>query len=71
MASPGLDGPISYNALEMWRITDETVSKLWGRELMHWQPQRVRWLDSHTIAIEQLRFEPKPDTSYVHLLLPY
>lgn len=70
IASPGLDGPIEYNALELRRITNQTVTKLWMRQLAHWQPQRVRWLDNHTISIEQLRFEPKQDTTYVRLLLP-
>ncbi len=40
------------------------------RDFLNWQPQQVRWLDNHTIAIEQLRFEPKMDTTYVRLLLP-
>lgn len=69
-ASPGLDSPASDNTIQLLAINDQQVTLLWTRALAHWQPQQVRWLNNHTIAIEQFRFEPKPDTTYVRLLLP-
>jgi hypothetical protein len=70
IASPGLDSPATDNAIQLWSISDQTATLLWARRLQQWQPQQVRWLDNHTIAIEQIRFEPKEKTSYVRLLLP-
>jgi hypothetical protein len=69
VAAQGL-GSISHNGLQVFTISDRAISLLWAREFINWQPQQVRWLDNHTIAIEQLRFEPKVDTTYVRLLLP-
>lgn len=70
IATPGLDIESSLNGLELLTISDHEVSSLWTKTLNSWQPQQVRWLNNHTIAIEQLRFEPKVDTTYVRLLLP-
>ena len=69
VAAPGL-GSILHNGLQLFTISDQAISPLWTREIVNWQPQQVRWLDNHTIAIEQLRFEPKADTTYVRLRLP-
>lgn len=70
VATPGLDGESPLNGLQLWAISDQVVTPLWTRALQNWQPQQVRWLDNHTIAIEQLRFEPHEQKTYVRLVLP-
>ncbi len=70
VASPGLDSPASDNAIELWSISNQKITLLWARHIEQWQPQQRRWFDDHSIAIEQLRFEPKVDTTYVRLILP-
>jgi hypothetical protein len=70
VATPGLDIESSFNGLELLAISDQEVKQLWTRTLRKWQPGHVRWLDNHTLAIEQLRFEPTEKTSYVRLVLP-
>lgn len=70
VASPGLDTESALNGLELLAISNQEVKLLWTRTLRSWQPHQVRWLDDHTIAIKQLRFEPQERTTYVRLLLP-
>lgn len=70
VASPGLDIESNLNGLELLAISDRDVKLLWTKTLRNWQPHQARWLDNHTIAIEQLRFEPTEKTSYIRLLLP-
>lgn len=70
VATPGLDIESSNNSLELLTISDQQVKLLWTRTIRNWQPQQVRWLDNHTVAIEQIRFGQKEETSYVRLLLP-
>lgn len=70
VAVPGLDIESSLNGLELLAISDQEVKPLWAKTLRNWQPQQAHWLDNHTIAIEQLRFEPTEKTSYIRLVLP-
>lgn len=70
VASPGLDIESSLNGLELLAISDHKVKLLWTKTLRNWQPHQARWLNDHTIAIKQVRFEPKEDTTYVRLILP-
>lgn len=70
IATPGLDIESTQNGLELRSISDYEVKLLWTRTLRNWQPNQARWLDDHTIAIEQLRFEPKEHTTYVRLIIP-
>ena len=70
VATPGLDRESSLNGLQLLAVSNQTVNSLWTRALANWQPQRVRWLDNRTIAIEQVRFEPQESTTYIRLILP-
>lgn len=70
IASPGLDIESDLNGLELLAISDQEVKLLWSKTLRNWQPHQARWLNDHTIAIEQLRFEPQEHASYVRLILP-
>lgn len=70
VAAPGLDIESSLNGLQLLAISEREVKPLWTKALRNWQPHRVRWLDNHTLAIEQMRFEPTERISYVRLLLP-
>lgn len=69
VASPGLDSESDLNRLELLAASNQEIKSLWTRKLANWQPHQARWLDNHTIAIEQLRFEPQEHTTYVRLLL--
>ncbi|MDO7887545.1 hypothetical protein [Hymenobacter cheonanensis] len=70
VASPGLDIESVLNGLELLAISNQAVKPLWSRKLHNWQPHQARWLDDYTIAIEQVRFEPRERTTYVRLILP-
>jgi hypothetical protein len=70
VASPGLDIESDLNGLQLLAISDQEIKLLWTRTLAHWQPHQARWLDDHTIAIEQVRFEPQERTTYIRLMLP-
>lgn len=72
VATPGLDIESTLNGLQLWAISNQTVTLLWTKTLQNWQPQQVRWLDNHTIAIEQLRFQSDgtEKSTYVRLILP-
>ena len=70
VGTPGLELESSLNGLELLAISDQEVRLVWTKVLRNWQPHQVRWLDNHTLAIEQLRFQPQEHTTYVRLLLP-
>lgn len=70
VATPGLDNESPLNGLELLAISDQEVKLIWTKTLRNWQPHQARWLDNHTLAIEQVRFEPTEKTSYIRLLLP-
>jgi hypothetical protein len=70
VATPGLAIESTLNGLPLWAISDQEVKLIWTRTLRNWQPHQVRWLNKHTLAVEQLRFEPTQKTSYARLLLP-
>lgn len=69
----GLDYAGGINGLQLLSLKQNKTAPEWERVLSHWEPQRIRWLDNQTIAIEERRFDPKSSEydkpTYVRLLL--
>jgi hypothetical protein len=59
--------------LQLFALTPAAPRLLWQKTLPDWAPGRTRWLDDHTLAVEQVRLDDSAGvthSTYVRLRLP-